>query len=179
MADGMSDFRYPIGEYQSEMELTADRQRQLLSELSDISKAVRSAASDLSPEQLDTAYRPGGWTIRQVVHHLADNNMHWYFRTKLALTEDTPSITSYDEKRWSCLHDARVGPIEPSLMLLDALHARWLVLFESFGPDEWRRQFLHPERGVLTVKATLPRLVWHGQHHTAHITELRKRKGWL
>ena len=116
--------------------------------------------------------------MRQVVHHLADAQLNWYIRTKLALTEDKPTIKPFDEARWAELEDARCGPIEPSLFLLDGLYQRWVKLFEGLAPADWTREFLHPERGDLTIEYTLPMQVWHGCHHTAHITQLRTRMGW-
>ena len=116
--------------------------------------------------------------MRQVVHHLADAQLNWYIRTRLALTEDKPIIKPYDEARWAELEDARLGRIEPSLVLLDGLYQRWVMLFEALTPPDWSREFMHPERGLLTVEYTLPMQAWHGRHHTAHIVELRNRMGW-
>jgi hypothetical protein len=174
----MNDLRYPIGIFEPEYPLTADRRRALISEMAEIPGGLRAAVNGLSEAQFDTVYRPGGWTVRQVVHHLADAQLNWYIRTKLAVTEDKPTIKPYDEARWAELEDAQRGPIEPSLVLLEGLHQRWVKLYEALTPADWTREFLHPERGVLTLEYTLPMLVWHGRHHTAHITELRKRMGW-
>jgi uncharacterized damage-inducible protein DinB len=174
----MTDLRYPIGTFQPEYSLTAERRRQLIAEMSETPGRLRAAVNGLSETQLDTAYRPGGWTVRQVVHHLADAQMNWYIRTKLALTEDEPTIKPYDEARWAELEDARSGPIEASLLLLDGLYQRWVKIFEAMTPAQWARPFQHPERGLLTLEYTLPMQVWHGRHHTAHIVELRRRMGW-
>jgi uncharacterized damage-inducible protein DinB len=132
----------------------------------------------LTPLQLDTPYRRGGWTIRQVVHHLADAQMNWYIRTKLAVTEDVPLINAYDEVRWAETPDARTGPIEPSLLLLEGLYQRWTALFLSLTADEWDRRLVHPERGPLVLDTTLGMHVWHGLHHTAQIAALKERMGW-
>lgn len=174
----MTDFRYPIGTFQAEYSFTTERRVQLVSEMAKAPSRLRAAVDGLSPSQFDTAYRPQGWTVRQVVHHLADAQLNWYLRTKLALTEEKPIIKPYDEVRWAELEDARLGPIEPSVVLFDAVYQRGVKLFEALTPAEWAREFLHPERGVLTLEFTLSMLVWHGRHHTAHITELRKRMGW-
>lgn len=174
----MTDLRYPLGKFQDEYSLTAERRRQLVSEMAETPDRLRAAVSGLAEKQLDTPYRPGGWTVRQVVHHLADAQMNWYIRTKLALTEDKPTIKPYDEARWAELEEARFSALEPSLVLLDGLYYRWAKLFEAMTPADWAREFVHPERGVLTLEYTLPMHVWHGRHHTAHIVELRQRKGW-
>jgi uncharacterized damage-inducible protein DinB len=140
---------------------------------------VRAAVAGLSDTQLDTPYRPGGWTVRQVVHHLADAQMNWYLRTRLALTEFEPLVKPFEEARWADLADARSGPVEPSLLLCDAICARWVALFESLSRAEWTRRMLHPERGEFTLDQVLPMHAWHTRHHTAQITELRRRMGWV
>jgi uncharacterized damage-inducible protein DinB len=132
----------------------------------------------LSGAQLDTPYRPAGWTVRQVVHHLADAQANWYVRTRLALTEFEPLVKPFDEVSWAELADARTGPVEPSLLLCDGLGARWVALFESLSAAEWARQMIHPDRGTFVLEQILPMHVWHGRHHTAQITSLRQRMGW-
>jgi uncharacterized damage-inducible protein DinB len=174
----MSDPRYPIGQFQSKTPLTAQDRREYLLQISEAPDRLRAACENLSSSQLDTHYRPEGWTVRQVVHHLADSHLNWYARTKLALTEKEPVIKPFDERLWAELPDARSGPIESSVLLLDGLHKRWAQLFESLGASDWVRKIIHPEQGVLTLDAILPMIAWHGRHHTAHITELRKRMGW-
>jgi uncharacterized damage-inducible protein DinB len=139
---------------------------------------LHDAVEGLTDSQLDTPYRPGGWTVRQVVHHLADSHMHSYIRTRFALTETEPAIMAYDENSWAQLKDARSGPIEHSLVMLDGLHARWSQLLESMSEADWSRKFVHPERGQLTLADHIPIYAWHGKHHAAHITQLRKRMGW-
>jgi uncharacterized damage-inducible protein DinB len=175
----MSDLRYPIGAFVAVDSISADERRGLLAEMAEAPARLRRAVEGLSPEQLDTPYRPGGWTVRQVVHHLADAQMNWYVRTRLALTEDRPVVKPYEEARWAELPDARGGPIEPSLALLDALYARWVALFDSLTEGDWRRAMLHPERGVFVLETVLPMHAWHGRHHTAQIAELRRRRGWV
>ena len=174
----MADLRYPIGPYQGGDAGTAERRAELISELAAIPGNMRLSVKSLSPAQLDTPYREGGWTVRQVVHHLADANLNWYSRTKLALTEDAPAIKTFDEGLWSELPDARQGAVEPSLALLEGLNERWVSMFRNLSDGDWQRAISHPERGKVTISAMLPMQVWHGQHHTAHITELKKRLGW-
>ena len=123
-------------------------------------------------------YRPDGWTVRQVVHHLADSHLHSYMRTRFALAENEPTVPAYDENTWADLKDARLGPTEPSLLMLEGLHSRWSQLLESMKEADWDKKFIHSVRGPLTMRAHIPTYAWHGRHHTAHITELRKRKGW-
>jgi len=174
----MTDPRYPIGPFEAGPPPDFDMRLRLLSQLAEVPSHLRAAVADLSESQLDTRYRPAGWTVRKVVHHLADAQMNWYVRTKLALTEDDPVVRSYDEVRWAELHDARTAPVEPSLILLDGLHRRWVDLFKSLSEEQWKRTIIHPDRGIFVLDATLAMHVWHGQHHTAHIVELRNRMGW-
>lgn len=174
----MSDLRYPIGPFQGKASITPQDRREDLLQLQDAPDRLRAAVEHLSSDQLDAPYRPGGWTVRQVIHHLADSHLNWYARTKLALTEKEPLIKPFDENLWAELPDARYGPIEPSMLLLDGLHTRWTQSFESLGASDWARTMIHPERGALTLDAILPMIAWHGRHHTAHITEHRKRMGW-
>lgn len=174
----MSDLRYPIGPFVAGAAPDASERLRMLSDLAGAPDRLRAAVVDLSDSQLDTPYRPGGWTVRQVVHHLADAQMNWYIRTRLALTEDAPVVKPYDEARWAELLDACTAPIEPSLFLLDGLHRRWVELFRNLSEAEWKRKLVHPDRGVFILDATLPMHVWHAHHHTAHVTDLRKRLGW-
>jgi hypothetical protein len=141
--------------------------------------ALRAAVAGLSDAQLDTPYRPGGWTVRQVVHHVPDSHLNAYVRIRLALTEDTPTIKPYEEARWAELPDARTLPIEVSLALLEGLHARWVGLLGGLGPADGARQFHHPEHGrLITVDELIAMYAWHGEHHVAHVTSLRARNGW-
>lgn len=172
------DLRYPIGRFEPGPAPDPWQRCALVVQLSEIPTQMKMAVAALSDNQLDTPYREGGWTARQVVHHLADAQLNWYTRTKLALTEDLPQIKPFDEALWAELHDGKAGPIEPSLILLQGITQRWAELFNSLTEDQWMRQMVHPERGVLIIANTLPMHVWHGHHHTAHVTELRKRMGW-
>jgi len=172
------DLRYPIGPFEPPGSITPEDRRRWIEEIASTPAAMRAAVAGLDAGQLDTPYRPGGWTVRQVVHHVPDSHMNSYCRTRLALTEAEPTIKPYDENRWSELSDARGGPVEASLGLLEALHARWVLLMESLDPANWGRTFVHPEYGRRTLEQNLALYAWHGRHHVAHITSLRRRRGW-
>jgi len=174
-----ADLRYPIGPFQFGLPVSVQERSFCLSQVTEAVAKLRAAVAHLSDTQLDTQYRSGGWTVRQVVHHLPDSHLNWYVRAKLALTEDEPTIQSFSEKDWADLHDGRAGDIEPSLRFLEGIHARIALFFESLGPQDWTRKFFHPERGVLMIQDILPAFAWHSRHHTAHITELCKRMGWV
>lgn len=174
----MTDPRYPIGKFHYEGPPSEQQRRQFLEEIASTPANLRSAVKGLSPAQLDTPYRDGGWTVRQVVHHVPDSHLNSYVRFKLALTEDDPTIKPYAEDRWAELADSKSTPIEVSLTLLDSLHDRWVRLLRSLNADDWKRTFRHPELGAMTLEKNLALYAWHGRHHVAHITELRKRMGW-
>jgi uncharacterized damage-inducible protein DinB len=172
------DLRYPIGPFKFGLPVSSEDRPLHLLQLAEAPAKLRAAVAGLTEAQLDTPYRPGGWTVRQVVHHLADAHVNWYIRPKLAVTETEPTIKPYDESLWAQLPDARTGPIEPSLMLFEGVHARWVLFLKSLAPEDWSRKFMHPEWGVLTIEDILPGMAWHSRHHTAHITGLRERMGW-
>jgi len=172
------DLRYPIGRFKFEESITEEQRRRFIDQIEGTPAELRSAVQGLSPEQLDTPYRPGGWTVRQVVHHLPDSHLNSYTRFKLALTEDEPTIKPYHEDRWAELEDSLNAPIEMSLMLLEALHRRWVLLLRSLSPPEFARTFKHPELGVVSLDKNISLYAWHGRHHVAHITSLRERMGW-
>ena len=174
----MTDLRYPIGKFSYDGHLTEDQKRAFLDDITQTPKNLRAAVHGLSEAQLDTPYRPGGWTVRQVVHHMPDSHLNSYVRFKLALTEDEPTIKPYAEDRWAELADTKATPVEVSLTLLDSLHDRWVRLLRSLTPDEWKRTFRHPELGAITLEKTLALYAWHGRHHATHITSLRERNGW-
>lgn len=175
-----ADLRYPIGKFRLEAAVTDRRREDWIAEIAAAPNQVRAAIAGLAPWQLDTPYRPEGWTVRQVVHHLPDSHLNAYTRFKLALTEETPTIKPYEEARWAELPDGRTGPPEVSLMLLDALHARWVYLLRAMAPNDYRRAFLHPEQGrTIGLDWVLGMYAWHGRHHVAHITSLRAREGWI
>jgi uncharacterized damage-inducible protein DinB len=171
------DLRYPIGKFVHDEEPTAQKRAAWTRDIADLPAALRSAVAGLDPAQLDTPYREGGWTVRQVVHHLADSHMNSFIRFKLALTESAPQIKPYDQKAWAMTADAALD-IQSSLVLLDGLHARWAALLSSLTPEQMERTFLHPESGVQKLERALQIYAWHGRHHVAHITALRKRSGW-
>lgn len=174
----MTDLRYPIGKFAYDGPLTADQKRDFLNDVAETPARLRAAIQGLSEAQLDTPYRPGGWTVRQVVHHVPDSHMNSYVRFKLALTEDEPTIKPYAEDRWADLADTKATPVEVSLTLLDSLHDRWTRLLRSLSPEDWKRTFRHPDLGPMTLEKTLALYAWHGRHHVTHITELRARQGW-
>jgi hypothetical protein len=174
----MEDLRYPIGPYQQKEHLTVEERLGAIEQIVQTPAALKAAVSGLTPQQLDTPYRPGGWTVRDVVHHLPDSHMNAYVRFKLALTEYEPMIKPYDQALWARLPDARETPVEASLALLSALHQRWSILLRNMSPQEFARRVNHPERGVLSLDQLLDTYAWHGAHHVAHITSLRQRMGW-
>ena len=175
----MSDPRYPMGKFQFEGPLSDSRREISIGEIASAPAALRTAVQDLSAGQLDTPYREGGWTVRQVIHHLPDSHMNAYVRFKLALTEDEPTIKPYAEDRWAELSDTKATPVEVSLILLDSLHHRWVTLLRSLAPSDWKRNFRHPELGVVSLEKNVALYAWHGKHHVAHVTELRKRMNWV
>jgi len=172
-----ADLRFPIGKFQRADNLTGEQRREFIDAIARAPVRMNAAVAGLKPAQLDTPYRPGGWTVRQVVHHLPDSHMNAYIRFKLALTESEPTIKPYDEKRWAELADSK-APIEPSLALLENLHARWVPLLRSLTLADWAKKFRHPERGTMSLDETLALYAWHGRHHVAHITSLRERESW-
>jgi len=175
----MSDLRYPIGKFSWEGEATEAQRRQWIEEIAQGPAALRAAVAGLTPAQIETPYRPGGWTVRQVVHHVPDSHLHAYARFKLALTEDEPTVKPFDEVRWAELSDTKTVSLEVSLSLLESLHERWVGLLRSLTAAEYRRTFQHPEYGrALALDETLAMYAWHGRHHVAHITALRQREGW-
>ncbi|HEX5423402.1 MAG TPA: bacillithiol transferase BstA [Candidatus Acidoferrales bacterium] len=172
-----TDLRYPIGKLQRTENLSDAQRTPLISAIAEAPAKLRQAVAGLTEQQLDTPYRPGGWTVRQVVHHLPDSHMNSVVRFKLALTEDEPTIKPYDEALWAKLPDAK-GAVEPSLVLLESLHTRWITLLDSLSPSDWKRTVRHPEMGIVSLDGLLQMYAWHGRHHVAHITSLRERNGW-
>jgi uncharacterized damage-inducible protein DinB len=174
----MTDPRFPIGKFSYDGPLNEERKQAFLDDIAGAPANLRTAVKGFSDAQLDTPYRPGGWTVRQVVHHVPDSHLNSYVRFKLALTEDEPTITPYAEDRWAELADTKATPVEVSLALLESLHDRWVRLLRSLGSEDWRRTFRHPELGTVTLEKTLALYAWHGRHHVSHITSLRDREGW-
>ena len=171
------DLRYPIGRFARPAAAGAEQRAAWIETIAAAPGRYREAVSGLTEPQLDTPYRPEGWTVRQVIHHVPDSHMNSYIRCKLALTESDPAIKAYDEAAWARLHDSSM-PIEISLHLLEALHTRWVDLWRSLGPADFDRTFHHPELGQVTLTANLALYAWHSRHHEAHITALRARMGW-
>jgi len=177
-ADHTTDLRFPIGPFQPSGVPTSRDRSALVDEIAALPGEFRAVTQDLSDAQLDTPYRPGGWTVRQVVHHVPDSHLNAYVRIKLALTETTPTIRPYDEAAWAALPDS-LGRVAPSLALLEALHVRWAALWSTLPDSSWSRTYHHPESGErVRLDTALALYAWHGRHHLAHVTALREREGW-
>lgn len=175
----MLDPRYPVGPFVRSEKLAPDRRTALIGQIAGAPERMREAVAGLDDAQLDTPYRDGGWTVRQVVHHVPDSHLNAYCRLKLALTEDEPTIRPYDEARWAELDDSRSTPIEVSLALLETLHTRFVNLLRSLTPEDFARTLRHPDHpGIQTIDWLVEMYAWHGRHHVAHITSLRERNGW-
>ena len=172
------DLRYPIGKFSFPQSITADQRRKWIADIGEAPARMRAAVAGLSAAQLDTPYREGGWTVRQVVHHLPDSHLNAYVRFKLALTEDEPIIRPYREELWAELPEAKTAAPGTSLALLESLHRRWVMMLRAMQPEQWKRRFRHPEIGPLTLEKNLALYAWHGRHHVAHITSLRERMRW-
>ncbi|HYB61551.1 MAG TPA: putative metal-dependent hydrolase [Methylomirabilota bacterium] len=171
------DLQYPIGKLVRKSVLTPEERRIAIEQIAEAPGRLCIAVAGLTPAQLDTPYREGGWTVRQVVHHLADSHLNSFVRFKLALTEQEPTIKPYDQDLWARLPDSEL-PIEISLSLLTALHQRWVALLQSMKPADFARRLRHPEMGVVTLDGNVGMYSWHCRHHVAHITALRQRMGW-
>ena len=178
MTDPQADLRYPIGRAAMERELTPEARRELTARVEGAPERLRAAIEGLDAGQLDTPYRPGGWTVRQVVHHVPDSHLNAYLRCKWALTEDAPTIKTYDEGLWAELPDSRSVLVEVSLALLDSLHQRWVGLLREMSAEDFQRTLRHPDHGLITLDQILGLYAWHGDHHTAHVAGLRERLGW-
>ncbi len=172
------DLKYPVGRYQAPAAISPNQRTIWIEQMAELPAQLSKAIAGLDDGQLDTPYRPGGWTVRQVVHHLPDSHMNSYTRFRLALTEDSPLIKPYEEGAWAQLSDARTAPAGPSLTLLSGLHARFVLLLRSLSDGDFARTFRHPELGENRLDWTLGLYAWHSLHHTAHINNLRARQGW-
>ena len=172
------DLRFPIGKFQRPAAVAAADRPELIATLAAAPERYRAAVAGLTDSQLDTPYRPDGWTVRQVIHHIPDSHMNSYLRMKFAATETDPVIKAYDEAVWANLRDAKAMPVEPSLQLISGLHARWVEFLRSLGESDWARAFVHPEHGRMQIDTALALYAWHSKHHEAHITGLRQREGW-
>lgn len=178
MSQDQEDLRYPIGRPDLEAPVTPQDRAAMIKVLDELPLTLREAVDGLTDAQLDTPYRPGGWTVRQLVHHLPDSHANAYLRFKLALTEDAPTILTYDEKAWAELDEARTGPVGMSLILLEGLHRRWVASLRTLPEEAWDRTLVYPGGRTLTVAKLLTIYAWHSLHHVAHITRLREREGW-
>lgn len=172
------DLKYPIGAFVFDKESVKNSVKKYIQEIEETPLLLKKAVKGLTEEQLNTPYRKNGWTVRQVVHHLPDSHINAYVRFKLTLTENKPSIKTYDEKKWANLIDSSQTPISVSLDLLDSLHKRWVILLKGLTPSDLKKTFVHPEWGNVTLYFSLAQYAWHGKHHVAHITSLRKRMAW-
>jgi DinB superfamily len=172
------DARFPTGKFEMENDVTPAKRQNAIADIAATPAKLRAAVSGLSDAQLDTPYREGGWTVRQLTHHVADSHMNANIRWRLAMTEIEPTIKPYEEKDWAELADAKTLPVKVSLDLLETLHERWVALIRATKETDFARTFRHPEHGVRTLDWMLFLYAWHGRHHVAHITELRKRKDW-
>lgn len=171
----LDSLRYPIGKYTPPATYSPEEIKNNIQEISHLPALLRKAVKDLGERELDTPYRPGGWTVRQTVNHVADSHINSYTRFRLALTEDKPVIKPYEEQLWAELEDGKHAPVDISLMLLEALHLRWVMLLESLTPEQWQRTFMHPQSGEVSLEKAVGLYAWHGKHHVAHITGLRAR----
>jgi DinB superfamily len=177
--DQMEHLKYPLGRFSPSSPLSPDERVRALRDLREAPARLRTAVDDLNQGQLDTAYRPGGWTVRQLVHHVADSHLNSYIRFKWATTEDKPTIKAYDEAAWAELSEACTAPVELSLVLLEALHDRWTLWLRSFTEHDWAKRLVHPATDEeLSLDTMLQLYRWHGKHHVAHVTQLRIREGW-
>ncbi|HEY6328431.1 MAG TPA: putative metal-dependent hydrolase [Blastocatellia bacterium] len=174
----MTDLRFPIGKFTREDDVRPEMLGTFIDDIEAAPARLRKAVDGLSKEQLDTPYRPEGWTVRQVVHHMPDSHLNSYMRFRLALTEDEPLIRTYHEDKWAELADAKYGPVDLSLDLFESLHQRWVILLNSMEPSDFQRRLRHPHLGLIPLDTMLGIYGWHGRHHTAHITTLREREGW-
>ena len=174
----MTDAQYPIGKFTLDPDATPEKRKRWIEDIAAAPALFRKAAAGLHDAQLDTTYREGGWTVRQVIHHMADSHLNNLVRFRLALTEDEPAITGYDPAKWAEIPDAKTGPVDVSLNLLEAIHARWVLLLKSMTAADFARTFRRPDGQVVTLDRALQTYAWHGKHHAAQIMGLRERKGW-
>ena len=174
----MADPRYPIGLFTPDADPTPELRKRHIDQIQSLPSRLRKAVTGLNPEQLDTPYRDGGWTVRQLVHHIPDSHLNAYIRCKLALTENAPTIKPYNEDAWARLKDSELTPIEVSLALLESVHTRWVTLLRHLKPQDFERKFNHPEAGVRNLDWLVAVYDWHGNHHLAHITNLREKMKW-
>jgi uncharacterized damage-inducible protein DinB len=175
----LEELRFPIGRFKASTVVSAGEVESWINDIERLPRDLRSVVEPLSADQLETPYRRGGWSVRQVVHHLADSHLSSFMRFKWALTEDRPTIKPYFEELWAELPDSLSVPIETSLEILGPLHRRWVYLLRSLGQEDLEREFVHPESGVIRLDVNIGIYAWHGRHHLAQITSLAKREGWV
>jgi hypothetical protein len=173
-----ADPRFPVGRFKRPEKIAAEDRAAAIAAIAEMPAKLNAAVAGLDQEQLDTPYREGGWTVRQLVHHIADSHMNAFIRVRLALTEDWPTIKPYSEKTWAMLHDSTSAPSQWSLTLVENLHARWVVLLQSLSDEQWAMGVRHPEHGPMSIEMATLLYAWHSRHHVAHITRLREREGW-
>ncbi|HUK31698.1 MAG TPA: putative metal-dependent hydrolase [Candidatus Acidoferrum sp.] len=174
----VADPRYPVGKYQKKGPPNSEERKRMIASLAETPAKLRAAVAGLNDKQLDTPYRPGGWTVRQVVHHMADSHMNMYIRFRFGVTEPDPPVKPYDEATWAKLFDARTAPAEVSLAIVDGLHQRLVMLMHEMREIDFMRSIVHPEHGKMSLDDVLSLYEWHGRHHVAHITTLRQQMGW-
>jgi len=175
----LETLRYPIGKPEIPKKISSDDIRKWITDISELPGKLNDAVRPLSKDQLNTPYRPEGWTLKQLVHHIADSHMSALLRFKWALTEDQPTIKAYDEKSFADLYDSKLAPVEVSLNLISALHVKWVMLMENMSNSDFEKTFVHPKSGYrYTLKESLANYSWHSRHHYAHLHNLLKRKGW-
>lgn len=172
------ELKYPVGKAQIETGLSEARRNDLIAQIAAAPANLRKAVKGLTQQQIDTPYRPEGWTVRQVVHHVPDSHMNAFIRFKLALTENNPTIKPYDESQWALLADAKSEDLETSLCLLECVHKRWDLVLRAMSEEDFKRPLVHPENGPMTLEKMLCLYAWHSRHHVAHVTKLREKNGW-
>jgi hypothetical protein len=178
MQAAAADLSYPVGRYDLKRAIAPEERSGLIAVIESAPSRFREAVHGLNEAQLDAPYRPGGWTVRQVVHHAAESHMHASLRFRWALIDDNPAVKAYDEAKWAELHDSHTLAVEPSLLILEGLHSRWSALMRSMTDAQFARTFHHSDLGPLRLDRVLGLYAWHSRHHAAHITQLRERMGW-
>ena len=174
----MADLRYPVGQHDPAAPVTLELVQAAIEDIRELPDRLAAAVEGLDDTQLDTPYRPGGWTVRQLVHHVADSHVNSHIRLRFALTEESPPVRGYAQERWAELHDVKTLPIEPSLLILRGLHERWVALLDSLRPSDFERTMQHSEVGPITIAQLTCLYGWHSRHHVAHVNALREREGW-
>lgn len=175
----IEELKYPIGKFERPAEITPEKIEEWIGEIEALPKQLKDCVANLTEEQLDTPYRPEGWTVRQVIHHIADSHMNSYIRFKWTATEDNPTIKAYDQVAWGDLPDSKTAPVELSLAIIEGLHLRWVTLLKTYTEADWKRTMFHPEsKKTIPMDVNLPMYGWHGKHHIAHIEALKKRESW-